>query len=238
MASVLVVGVYLADRTNLADQIARELTRSRTHSVTQRWTALWTAGEQTARQIAVPHTVSSVSAPAPKFSLLNRMLEDADDFDWIIVADDDVELPDGWLDRYIDVANRYDLALSQPARTRDSYIDHHIVAQAPGLLARRTRFVEIGPVVCLRRDAIPHIIPFEDDVEMGWGLDFIWPVRIEAAGLRMGIIDACPVAHTLRAPVKYYDRTDTERRMQRLLSAVEHLSPAHAFTVLDAYADA
>lgn len=238
MASVLAVGVYLADRTNLAEQIVQELTRSERHSVTQRWTALWSAGEQTPQWRAVPYTVSSVTSPAPKFGLLNRMLDDADEFDWIIVLDDDVELSDGWLDRYIDIANRYDLALSQPARTRDSYIDHHIVAQAPGLLARRTRFVEIGPIICLRRDAIPHIIPFEDEVEMGWGLDFIWPVRIESAGLRMGIIDACPVAHTLRPPTQYYDRTGTEQRMQRLLNAVEHLSPASAFTVLDAYADA
>jgi len=235
MAKVLVAGVYLADVPTWVTDIVPTLSATTQHSVTQRWIALW-RGPVGIRP--VPDTVLSIQGPAPKFELLNQVLQDADAFDWVIVADDDVIIPASWLDSYLALVDRFDFALSQPARTRDSFIDHRIVAQAPGLLARRTRFVEIGPVFCIRRDALPLLVPFETDVGMGWGLDFIWPMRLEKSGMRIGIVDAAPVAHSLRKQVQLYEHSEAHQARLRLLDRVPHLSRSEAFRVLESYPDA
>jgi hypothetical protein len=232
MATVLVAGVYLAERRNCAAHAMFELASAVHHRVTQRWAAL-TAGDP--ERANLPWTVRVVKAPAPKFSIVNELVAELAGFNWAILCDDDVELPPGFLDDFLKLAERFDFALCQPARTQDSFIDHAFVRRAPGLLARRTRFVEIGPLTCIRREAFPLIFPFDELVGMGWGLDFIWPVRIERAGLRMGIVDAVPVAHRMRKPVRNYSHSVAERQMQQLLSMHEHLGEAEAFTVLEAY---
>jgi hypothetical protein len=232
VSRVLVAGIYLADRPHSAGHILYELAGSRAHEVTQRWTALAPDGEG---QCDLPCTVSIEVAPAPKFALIDAMTRDCGDFDWVLIVDDDVELADDFVDRFLGVAERFDFALCQPARTEDSYIDHGIVMRMAGLAARRTRFVEIGPVVAIRRDAMSLLLPFGADCGMGWGLDFIWPGIMEGIGLRMGIIDAVPVAHRLRKPVTGYDHEGASRAMFQRLAARPHLSPARAFTVLEAY---
>lgn len=231
---VLVTGVYLADRENTAPAIVREMGRSERWRVEQRWIALGKS--------AVPEPLAAVTAwreeqPQPKFVLLNRLLAglDLDRHSHVIVCDDDIELPEGFLDRYLALVSRHDLALAQPARTHDSYIDHRIVEQLDGLDARTTRFVEIGPLFSMRRDAVRHLVPFSEESPMGWGYDFVWPVVMANAGLRMGIVDATPVAHRLRKPVAHYDHGSASRAMQAFLAARPHLARHEAFAILEAY---
>ena len=232
MSRVLAVGIYLADRPNAAGHILYELAGSAAHEVTQRWTALAPLGKG---YCDLPCTVSIEIESIPKFSLMDAMTHDADNFDWMLICDDDIELPEHFLDEFLETAERFDFALCQPARTEDSYIDHGIVMRMPGLSARRTRFVEIGPLVAIRRDAMSLLLPFGNACGMGWGLDFIWPGIVEDAGLRMGIIDRVPVAHRLRKPVTGYDHEGASRAMFQLLAAHPHLSRDQAFTVLEAY---
>jgi hypothetical protein len=231
---VLVVGVYLADKENTAPAIVREMGRSERWQVEQRWIALGRS--------AIPEPLAAVTAwreehPQPKFVLLNRLLgrADLDRHAFVVVCDDDVELPAGFLDRYLELVTRHDLALAQPARTHDSYIDHWIVEQLDGLDARTTRFVEIGPLFSIRRDAVRRLVPFAEDSPMGWGYDFVWPVVIENAGLRMGIVDATPIAHRLRKPVVHYDHGTASRAMQAFVARHPHLSRHEAFSIVEAY---
>jgi hypothetical protein len=156
---VLCVGVYLADVENTAGHVTDVLSRSRTLDIEMRWTALTMKGGKA----DVPGTVSVVRERTPKCVLINRLLENFETFDWVILCDDDVEIAEGFADALIAIADYADFALLQPARTLDSYIDHPIVAQFPGLLARQTRFVEIGPVVCMRRDAARLLLPFSPE---------------------------------------------------------------------------
>jgi hypothetical protein len=232
MSEVLVVGVYLAARAHSANHILYELLTSRRHTVTLRWAALAIGGEGACD---VPCTVMVETKPLLKFILIDRLLADVGSFDWLIITDDDIELPPGFLDSFLALAERYDLALCQPARTVDSYVDHGIVMQMPGLAARRTRFVEIGPLTAIRRDAMPLLLPFGPDAGMGWGLDFVWPVAVEAAGLRMGIVDATPIAHRLRPPVTGYSHEEAARAYCICLASHPHLPPDRALSVLEAY---
>ena len=232
MSRVLVAGIYLADRPHAAGHLVYELAGSGAHEVTQRWTALAPGGEG---HCDLPCTISIEVEPASKFGLIDAMTHDAENFDWVLICDDDIEIPADFLDDFLDLAERFDFALCQPARTADSYIDHGIVMRMTGLSARRTRFVEIGPLVAIRQDAMPLLLPFGQSCGMGWGLDFVWPYVIGRAGLRMGIIDAVPVAHRMRRSVTGYDHEAASRAMFALLAAHPHLPRDQAFTVLEAY---
>jgi hypothetical protein len=147
----LVLGVYLAGKPNTADHIAATLRRSRDLDVRQRWVAL--GGEPSNGELGSV-TALTVSEPAPKYSLLNRLLaeEDLDSYDFVLTTDDDIVLPDGFLDLFVGVQSGVGFQLAQPARTRNSYVDHPIVLQQRGVIARRTLFVEIGPLVSFGRE--------------------------------------------------------------------------------------
>jgi hypothetical protein len=231
MYNILVAGVYLADRENSAAHIMSEFARTSRHRVEQRWIAISETG---IREDLLPHTTRVVRTSTPKFRLLDELVENIGSFDFVFLSDDDIELDARFLDNFIAASQRMDLALSQPARTADSYIDHYFVMRMPGIMGRVTRFVEIGPVVCVRSDAYPAIFPF-GNVGMGWGLDFIWPKLIQQSGLRMGIVDAFPVAHRLRKPLAYYLHSEANKEMQNLLAKRSHLSRAEAFIVQEIY---
>jgi hypothetical protein len=232
---VLCAGIYLANRENTAEHISRVFSDSQWVDVVQRWIAL-TSGQEGRTDVA--GTVAVVSEPTPKLALLNRLLTDATEFEWVILCDDDIEVSKGFVDALIAMAERFDFALCQPARTHDSYVDHCFVARLSGLLARQTRFVEIGPVVCVRSDAASLLFPFNENCGMGWGLDFVWPVVIEAAGLRMGIIDSVPVAHRIRKSTTNYVHEHAHREMVSTLAANKHLTYQEAFQIVESFCDA
>lgn len=232
MANILVVGVYLADKVNTAAHLIEELGASKQHSVVQQWAAL---ALEDYKRSNLPSTLLVITERTPKFKILNQLTKNANDFDWLIICDDDVEIQEGFLDAFIGLTEKYDFALSQPSRTTDSYTDHSIVQVIPGIQARRTRFVEIGPIVAIRRDAMPLLLPFPDDINMGWGLDFIWPHLLELNHLRLGIVDASPVAHRLRPPATFYDGNVAHQEMSWNLANYAHLSFDEACTILEAY---
>jgi hypothetical protein len=109
------------------------------------------------------------------------------------------------------------------------------VEELDGLSARWTRFVEIGPVFSMRRDAARLLLPFDEASPMGWGYDFIWPVILERAGLRLGIVDAVPVDHNLRAHGAHYDYDSSRETMAEFLVPRPHLSRHEAFTIVESY---
>lgn len=232
---VLCAGIYLAHRENTAEHISRVFSDSQCVDVVQRWIGL-TVGQE--GRTDIPGTVAVVSDATPKLALLNRLLTDVTEFDWIVLCDDDIEVSKGFVDALVGMAQRFEFALCQPARTHDSYVDHCFVARLSGLLARRTRFVEIGPVVCVRSDAASLLFPFDENCGMGWGLDFVWPVVIEGAGLRMGIIDSVPVAHRIRKSTTNYVHEIAHREMASTLAANKHLTHQEAFQIVESFCDA
>jgi hypothetical protein len=233
--TVLISGIYLADQENNIEHIMSQYGASANWNVVQRWAAI---GNATYSQPVREVTVLTLEKGMPKFSLLNRLLADDDleRYDFIIVSDDDITLPPDFLDAYLDMVMKYDFALAQPARTHNSYIDHPFVERLDGLNARRTRFVEIGPVFSIRRDIFSSFLPFDERSSMGWGYDFVWPCLVEKMGLRMGIVDATPVEHSLRKPVRNYDYDDADSAMKKYLFGNPNLSKQEAFRILESYA--
>ena len=182
-------------------------------------------------------TFDQIDAFIPKFVALNRLWSGVtrEDYEFIIVCDDDIVLPSGFVDAYLDLVGKHNLALSQPARTHDSYIDHPFVECLDGIEARCTRFVEIGPLFAIRRDLGVHLLPFEESSPMGWGYDLVWPCVVETLNLRMGIVDAVPVAHSLRKPVQHYAHREVDRQMRHYLDQRQHLTLEQAFFIVESY---
>ena len=232
--TVLVIGVYLADQKNNIQDITANLQQSRTWSVDQKWIAL---GKASIPEDVAEVTALKVETPSSKFQLLNRLIElvDLSLYRFLMVCDDDVILPDSFVDDYLGLVLRYDFSLAQPSRTHDSYIDWAFVEQLDGITARWTRYVEIGPVFSFRDDAFSILLPFDESSPMGWGYDFAWPCLLEEHGMRMGIIDAVPVSHSLRKPVAFYEHGKANNAMTEYLAQRPHLSKEEAFRILESY---
>ena len=126
--------------------------------------------------------------------------------DWLLVIDDDVALPGGFLDRFVFLAERFDLRLAQPAHRHRSHAAWPVTRRRPDL-ARWTRFVEIGPVTAFRRDTFDVLLPFPP-LRMGWGLDSHWGAVARDRGWAVGIVDATPIRHGLRRTGSGYAHAD------------------------------
>jgi GT2 family glycosyltransferase/glycosyltransferase involved in cell wall biosynthesis len=230
--TALVTGIYLADRPTAVVDIAARLAQPSEWEVQQRWIAL--GGDPPTAEVA-DVTARVARKPTPKFELLNAILadENLDDYDYVLVMDDDVVVPNGFIDALLTLQRDLGFALAQPARTSNSYIDHPIVEQQRGALARQTHFVEIGPVFSVHRTAYDLVFPFDLTSPMGWGYENVWAYEAEHLGLKLGILDAVPVDHSLRKPVAYYSWHDANGQRDRFLARNDHLPIDQCFRVLD-----
>ena len=231
---ILVVGIYLADRPNSATHLVNAFAESREHGVTQCWAAL--GGKPPSPKV---RDVTGLQVPerAPRSVLLNRLLalHRLADFDYVILADDDIFVQRGFLDALIACQEFYGLALAQPARTRNSYVDHAITRQVPGTAARRTNYVEIGPLVCIQSRMVPIVLPLDEASPMGWGLDYVWPFLANQRGFSIGVIDAAPVDHSMRPPRVGYHQQSALLAMHAYLERTPHLLPVEAEVTIESY---
>ncbi len=184
---ILALGIERTDVSNLMAGIRAELTRSR-------------------------HQLELVTMPAGecgKFENLNALLarHPAAGHDWLLIVDDDVVLPSGFLDQFVFLAERFDLSLAQPAHRHRSHAAWQVTRRRPFSVVRETGFVEIGPVTAFHARTFDALLPFPE-LRFGWGLDSHWSAVAGASGWRVGVIDATPVRHGLRLIASSYDRND------------------------------
>ena len=204
---VLALAIERTDVPNLLEEARAELTRSR-------------------------HEVRFVSAPAGtsgKFENLNRLLEHdpPTDADWLLVIDDDVALPGGFLDAFVFLAERFDFQIAQPAHRHRSHAAWRVTRRRRGCVARETAYVEIGPVTAFHRSTFQTLLPFPA-LRFGWGLDLHWSALARDHGWREGIIDATPIRHGLRRIAASYDRGDAVAEARTFLAGRPYTSARDA----------
>jgi hypothetical protein len=175
------------------------------------------------RSERVYERLQNEKVPRPK--LINSLLQDQNlaSFDYVMLVDDDITLPRGFVDDYIAMHRRLGFALSQPARTFNSYINFPITKRVPGLLGRQTHFVEGGPVVCIGKELFEDLLPLDESAPNSYGADLTWPPIVEGRGLSMGVIDCVPVDHSLRPAATTYQLQPTIEAMGRYLSTRAHV---------------
>lgn len=163
--------------------------------------------------------VTGVVGGRGKFENLNELLarHPADGHDWLLLLDDDVALPRGFLDVFVFLAERFELRLAQPAHRWRSHAAWAVTRRRPGSLVRETRFVEIGPVVALHRDTFERLLPFPP-LRFGWGLDLHWSALAQREGWRLGVVDATPVRHAMRRIAAAYSREEAISEARRFLA--------------------
>ena len=203
------MSIYRPPAARLVDAMGA-LTSSHGHSVEFRFGS---TGE------AVPalagHTVAT-GMSGGKFENLNAIWP-GEAPDWTVVVDDDVALPKRFLDRFVGLCERFELAMAQPAQSRSSHAAWTVTRRRPGALLRETRFVEIGPVTAFRRDAAEEFIPFPP-LRFGWGLDAHWAAVAEQRGWRVGIADSVAVRHDEGAVAATYSGDDAIEEARRFLA--------------------
>jgi GT2 family glycosyltransferase len=208
---VLVLGVERPERSELAAAIRAELLRSR-HDVELH------TGRPDGRG---------------KFENLNMLLAargggtPMPGHDWLLVVDDDVELPRGFLDRFLFLCERFSLVLAQPAHRLDSHAAWPVTRRRAGSVVRETSFVEIGPVTAFASPTFPVLLPFPD-LRMGWGLDVHWAALAREHGWRCGVVDAVSIRHRAAPAGAAYARDDAVAEARTFLATRPYLSAREA----------
>jgi GT2 family glycosyltransferase len=184
---VLVLGVQRPERVALADRARAELLDSR-HDVELHFCPPGGKG---------------------KFENVNRLLaaHPLDGRDWLLVVDDDVELPRGFLDRFLFLCERFDLQLAQPAHRLNSHAAWPQTRRRAHSVARETSFVEIGPVSAFASATFATLLPFPE-LRMGWGLDAHWAAIARERRWRCGVVDAVAIRHRAAPAADAYSRAD------------------------------
>ena len=216
---------------------ARQAPRRRVHVVgVARPEHLRTVAKLRAEMLRSRHSVAlHLAPPAPgagKWANVNAALAGAPatDADWLLIVDDDVVLPRGFLDRFVLLAERFGFELAQPAHAFASHAAWDVTRRRPGVLAHRTRFVEIGPVTALSATAAAALLPFPD-LQMGWGLDARWSAIAAERGWPVGVIDATPVRH-LRPVAGDYPRDAAIAEAEAFLDGRAYVTRDEAAEVL------
>ena len=151
--------------------------------------------------------------------------------DWLLVVDDDVELPPRFLDRFVAACEHLRLDLAQPAQSLGSHAAWRVVRRRPFALARETRFVEIGPVTGFRREVVAELLPFPP-LRYGWGLDLHWAALADERGWRRGVIDALAVRHEGTPVARSYSPDAAIEEAQRFLADRPYLPSSAVHEVL------
>jgi hypothetical protein len=208
---VLALSIERADEPNLLASTREELQRSR-HDVCFDSTTVGELG---------------------KFENLNAMLakHSLADYDWVLVVDDDVTLPRGFLDAFLFLAERFGLRVAQPAHRARSHAAWPVTRRHAGSLVRETAYVEIGPVTAFQAVTFDVLLPFPP-LRAGWGLDAYWAALAREHGWRIGIVDATPIRHHLRRIAAFYDREGAIMEGREFLAGKPYVTASEAHRTL------
>jgi hypothetical protein len=194
------VGIYRARNADTVQQLSQP-------AVAAGWTVAWWALDDAGHGIA---DMTVGSGPGQRLPLLNETLSRADAEDgWVVVSDDDVVFQRGDVTELVSLCHQAGLDLAQPART-DAAVDHRITVARRLSTARRTSFVEIGPVFAVGPGWRDAILPFPEERGMGWGLELDW-FALHERGCALGIVDAVRVRHEGSRGEHYDYRSEAHR---------------------------
>lgn len=157
--------------------------------------------------------------PGGRFQLLNRLLAGAAD-GHVVVVDDDVVFTRGNIVRAVQLSHHLGLNLAQPSHELRSKTSYDITRARLASAARRTNFVEIGPVVIAAAEIRGALLPFSEETPMGWAVDTEW-TDLEATGHSFDILDAVRVKHIGVVGSGYEDDVAAVEREALLRAASE-----------------
>lgn len=199
---VLVMSVVRAERSRMYEAAVKELRRSR-HDLT---------------------IVAREPGSHGRFENFNLLLSEQTVklYDWLLLLDDDVELPRGFLDGLLNQAERHELRLVQPAHRLRSHAGWRVTRRRAFSAVRETAFVEIGPATALASETFGELVPFPA-LRMGWGLDAHWSAVARRRGWRIGVVDVLTIAHRAAPAAAGYSRAEAVAEARAFLAEHPYL---------------
>jgi hypothetical protein len=168
------------------------------------------------------------SGPGSRLQLLNRLCNSlpASASGQLVVCDDDIRFERGGLRGLLSLTTACDFGLAQPAHAPRSYVNQAITRARPLTLARVTTYVESGPVVVISPEWRSRVVPFPEELGMGWGVDLVWS-DLQKVGCRLGIVDGVSLRHLAPAARGYDVGPEAERL--RAMMKTRGIESLHAF---------
>lgn len=173
--SILLAGIEVPGREFDIYRVIKEISATKRHNVTVTITTMKPIGK-----------LDNINSAISSYNL--------EQYDWLLIVDDDISLTPNFIDLLIYFSYINNFKLSQPAHKFISYKSFLITERYWNSQARRTNFVEIGPVTLLHRDTFAALTPFPS-LRWCWGVDVFWAHMAKRHGWNMGIIDAVPIRH-------------------------------------------
>ncbi len=168
--------------------------------------------------VAAPLAADTIGhGPGLRSVLHTRLVEAAGlaDSDYLVVCDDDVEFAVGGFKELLQIAAEGGFMVCQPAHVRDSHYSFAFTRGRFSLTARRTHFVEIGPMVVIHPAFRGRVFPMRAALGMGWGAEVEWHSALRP-GEYLGIVDAVQVRHRGEIGVEY-DTAAEQARLDMIL---------------------
>jgi hypothetical protein len=135
----------------------------------------------------------------PKWPVLKKLIKKHSayifSYEYICFPDDDLLWNKQDINQFFDITRRFNLTLTQPSLTLDSFASHQITLHNPNYLIRLTNYVEVM-APCFERQALRRCAESFDETLSGWGLEFLWSKLLDSNMKRFGIIDAVQMRHT------------------------------------------
>ena len=171
------------------------------------WKVAWWALDEIVDELAEWTVGTGAGVRLPLLNEVLRLSESSEG--WLVISDDDVVFDRGDVLALVSLSTHAELDLAQPARSEKD-VDHVITAARRLSVARRTSFVEIGPLFAVGPGWRDRIVPFPEERGMGWGLELEWH-ELHREGCELGIVDAVRVRHMGQRGEGYDFRADVHR---------------------------
>ena len=175
-------------------------------------TYLWAIDESVAELGEITRGVGA----GTRFQLLNRLIAmRPSTTEWLVVVDDDINFTRGSIDAAVGLAAAAEFDICSVSHSRWSYLSWGCTLHQIRAIARLTRYVEQGPCLVISPAAQQSILPFPEDMGMGWGIEAEWARHQE---LRLGILDAVHLRHLRPVMKSQYDVSAEGARLPVLLA--------------------
>ncbi len=150
-------------------------------------------------------------------------------YDYIMLPDDDVLMQPGDINRLFAIAVEHDLTIAQPAMTTASYLSYPILLRMPWFKLRYSTFLE-SMACCMKTSYLRSLLPMFEKHFTGWGTDLVWATLMPDPAFRAAIVDAVPMTHTrplYTGPLysSYGTGVDPRREIQNVTGCFDNMPP-------------
>ena len=144
-----------------------------------------------------------------------------DDYEMVWLPDDDIKTNASAINRMFDLHKHYELALSQPSLSHNSFVLHIALMRNPLFLLRYSDFIEIM-MPCFSTSLLRAALPLFKDNRTGQFLDWIWHRFLPEPRYKAAIFDCVAMRHSRAVGSSSLDKSHRFADGAKILSYLEN----------------